>query len=135
MNPLETINHFYSVDHELSLEGSQIGIENGYNISEKLIDPIIDNKIEILEMLNRDRKAKKAGLMVGIPGTIYLWTVSRFSNAYMAYWNGEWIAWRESYKDGKPESISHKLIARGNTFDYVLVEFKKYIDYVSRKRG
>ena len=82
-----------------------------------------------------DNKAKKAGLIVGISGTIYLWTVSRFSNAYMEYWNGEWIAWRESYKYGKQESTSHKFIARGNTFDYVLLEFKKYIDYVSRKRG
>lgn len=82
-----------------------------------------------------DMAAKEIGLMIGIPETLYMWTVSRFSTAYMEFWNEEWFVWRETYREGTKKSISLKLIARGNTFDYTLMQFEKYINYITRKRG
>lgn len=84
---------------------------------------------------DQDIKAKKAGLIIGIPETIYMWTVSRFSNAYMEHYDGEWVVWRETYQLGKQESVSYKFIGRGNTFGYVLKEFEKYINFILRKRS
>lgn len=81
-----------------------------------------------------DTSAKEIGVMVGIPGTIYLWTVSRFSTAYMEYYDGQWFAWRESYVTGRQKARNYKIIASGNTFGYVLQESKEYIDYISRER-
>ncbi|WP_164214456.1 hypothetical protein [Virgibacillus sp. YIM 98842] len=85
------------------------------------------------EVISLDDKARQIGLIVGISETIYLWVVSRFSNAYMEYYNGEWVAWRETYQKGRKQAIGVKLIAKGNTFDYVLMQFEKYIKYVSRR--
>lgn len=79
-------------------------------------------------------EAKEIGLMIGIPGTLYMWTVSRFSTAYLEHYKGEWIAWRETYQVGRRNAISYKIIAQGNTFDYALLQFKKYIGYISKNR-
>lgn len=80
-----------------------------------------------------DDKAKEIGLIIGIPNTIYCYTVSRHSIAYMELYNNQWVVWRETYQVGRRKAISYKTIAQSNTFDYALLQFKKYIDYLLKK--
>ncbi|AQU80972.1 hypothetical protein AJGP001_02905 [Planococcus faecalis] len=85
--------------------------------------------------MEHDEQARAAGLLIGIPGTLYLWSVSYSSTAYMEKVGGVWTAYRESYIPNKSTANSFKVISEGNTFEYVFSQYKKYIDYVNEKRG
>lgn len=134
MESLKLVEYAEAIGHELSLEGDNLRIAKGKYLPGYLKQEIINHKADIIEAMRNDLQAKEIGLMIGITGSHYMWTVSRFSTAYMQLYNGEWVAWRETYQEGegKQEPISHKVIARGNTFDYVLQEFQKYMKYISR---
>ncbi|RLL47829.1 hypothetical protein D8M04_00685 [Oceanobacillus piezotolerans] len=54
--------------------------------------------IPIMDNFNYHVLAKEVGLMIGIPNTLYCFTVSRFSTAYTERWKCKWIAWRETYQ-------------------------------------
>ncbi|MCM3670279.1 hypothetical protein M3181_14950 [Mesobacillus maritimus] len=134
MEPLKLLEYTEAIHHEIDLEGDKLRIFRRKYLPGDLKEQILHHKTGILEILQNDRAAKEIGLMVGIPGTLYMWTVSRFSTAYMELYNNEWIAWRETYQVGRRKAISHKIIAQGNKYDYVLMQFKKYIDYIKKRR-
>lgn len=84
--------------------------------------------------MTMDLKAKECQLIVGIPGTLYYRSVSRYSTAYIELINNEWHAWRETYQDGRTLAVNTKTIAQASTFDYVLKKVEKYFNYLTRKR-
>lgn len=132
---IHLLSECYGLGNFLSVEGGNILIENAATLPRHLREQIIQNKTELIAALNNDEEAKQSGLMIGRSGLLYTLTVSRHSSAYIEFIDGKWIAWRETYRPGNSTAISTKDIARGNTFGYVLAEFKKYTDYVTRKRS
>lgn len=86
-----------------------------------------------VEQLNE--QARGAGLMIGIPGELYTATISNVSNVYVEWIDGKWEAWRETHYPQQHRPISTKVIATGNTFDYVLVKVKRYLNCIMKKRG
>lgn len=49
------------------------------------------------EAKKRDEKAKVAGYMIAMSGTLYTLTLSKTSCVYIDYINGFWTAWRERH--------------------------------------
>lgn len=134
MESLKLMEYTEADGHELSLEGENIRIAKGKNLPSNLKEQIIYHKTGILDILKKDKAAKEIGLMIGISGTLYFWTVSSYSSAYVEHYNNEWIAWSEAYQVSRKKAISYKIIAQGNKFDCVLMQFKKYIDYIKKRR-
>lgn len=119
----------------LTLEGDNIRVEGIARLPENLKTILIENKSTIIKTLERDDEAQENVLMVGRSGLLYTWTVSHRSTAYMEYTSSQWIAWRETYREDRTTASAARTIAYGATFEYVLMEFKKYIDYVTKERG
>ncbi|MCU5681273.1 hypothetical protein OCF64_05330 [Bacillus wiedmannii] len=86
------------------------------------------------ETKKRDEKAKAAGYMVALSGTLYTLTLSNSSCVYIDYINGFWTAWRESNWNTDKQPSSVKIIAQAATFDYVLMKTKDYLDFIKRKK-
>ncbi|MEK3995936.1 hypothetical protein MKY29_14365 [Psychrobacillus sp. FSL K6-2365] len=120
--------------NSLSLEGDGIRVENMAKLPANLKNEIIANKDELIKGLNRDLLAIENGILIGISGMLYTFTVSPFTFAYIEYLDGEWIATRETYKRGVKTATSHKVIAKGNTFEYVFNEFVGYKNFITRNK-
>lgn len=129
---IELLSRCEREGNSLSLEDDGIRVENIVQLSANLKDEIIANKNELIKVLNRDFLARENGILIGIPGTLYTCTISRNTIAYVEYVDGEWIATRETYKPGVRTAASHKVIAKGNTFEYVFNEFVGYKDFITR---
>ncbi|QWG38116.1 hypothetical protein EXW35_06580 [Bacillus mycoides] len=84
------------------------------------------------ETKKRDEKAKVAGYMVALSGTLYTLTLSKTSCVYIDYINGFWTAWRESHWNTDKQPSSVKIIAKAATFDYVLMKTKGYLDFIKK---
>ena len=130
----EIIHKCFSKNNELTKVGSQINIKNIDQLDDVIKGRIIEHKQEILLALERDEQAIKEGLMVGISGTLYTWTVSLASTLYMEQINNTWYAWRETHQKGRLVAVSIKSISNGKPFSVALTEAKKYMDYVSKFR-
>lgn len=118
---------------ELLLDGDHIRIKKGKYLPDSIIACIEDNKREILAILDRDDRAKQAGFMVAIPGELYTVTLSNVSSIYIEHIEGGWEAWRETHYTYQHKAISSKIIATGNTFDFVLLKVKQYLVYIIKK--
>lgn len=132
---IDLISKCESMGNTLSKVGGSIHIENAAHLPGDVKAALIEQKAEILAALDYDEQARAAGVLIGIPGTLYLWPVSRSSTAYMEKAGGVWTAYRESYIPGKTTANSIKIISEGNTFEYIFSQYTKYIDYVNKKRG
>jgi hypothetical protein len=73
--------------------------------------------------------------MIGISGVLYTQSLSKHSAVYIEMVDGEWQAWRETYQNGRKKAVSVKIIAKGTTFEYVLLKARGYFDYIERKRS
>lgn len=131
---IELLSRCEREGNSLSLEGDGIRVENIALLPDRLKKEIITNKDELINVLKRDLLARENGILIGIPGTLYTWTISRFTFAYVEYVGGEWIATRETYKQGVRTVKSHKVIARGNTFEYVFNEFVGYKNFITSNK-
>ncbi len=129
---IELLSRCEREGNSLSLEGDGIRVENIAQLPINLKNEIIANKDELIKALSRDLLAIENGILIGISGTLYTFTVSRFTFAYVDYVDGEWIAIRETYKQCASTATSHKVIARGNTFEYVFNEFVGYKNFITR---
>lgn len=130
----EIIHKCFSTNNELTKIGSQIKIKNIDQLDDVMKGQIIEHKQDILLALERDEQAIKAGLMIGISGTLYFWTVSHVSNLYMENRSDKWYVWRETYQKGKLEAVSIKSISNGKPFNVALTDAKNYMGYVSKFR-
>jgi len=90
--------------------------------------------IEQTDTEHRDEKAKSIGLLVGISDQLYFTTISRISNVYIDYIDGQWIAWRETHYTGEIEPSDVKVIAKAATFDYVVMKTKSYLEFIRKIR-
>ncbi|WP_133243475.1 pathogenicity island protein [Pueribacillus theae] len=115
-------------------EDEHIRITDSKHLPASLKEKIRENKDVILEALNRDIKAKKAGFMIGLTGKVYTRSLSKNSMVYIEQIGSQWEAWRETYQKGRHRAISVKVICSGSTFEYVLLKAKGYFDYIERKR-
>lgn len=131
---IDLISKCESMGHQLDKVGGNIQIKNAAHLPGDVKAELIERKAEVLSALDRDEQARAAGLIIGIPGIIYMWPVSRFSTAYMEMMGGGWVAYRESYVPGKSTASSYKVIIEGNTFEYVFNKYQEYINYISDKR-
>ncbi|KAA0941639.1 hypothetical protein FQ087_21025 [Sporosarcina sp. ANT_H38] len=131
---IELLSRCEREGNSLSLEGDGIRVENIAQLPANLKNEITANKNELIKALNRDLLAIENCILIGIPGTLYTWTVSRFTFAYVEYVDGEWIATRETYKPGVRTATSHKVIAKGNTFEYVFNEFVGYKNFITSNK-
>lgn len=131
---IDLISKCGSLGHQLVKVGSNIQIENAAHLPDDVRAELIERKAEIINSLDHDEQAEAAGAIIGIPGIIYMWPVSRFSTAYMEANGGGWVAYRESYVPGKSTASSYKVIIEGNTFEYVFNKYQEYINYISDKR-
>jgi len=129
---IELLSRCEREGNSLSLEGDGLRVENIAQLPADLKNEIIANKNELIKALNRDLLARENGILIGIPGTLYTCTISCNTIAYVEYVDGEWIATRETYKRGVRTTSSHKVIARGNTFEYVFNEFVGYKNFITR---
>ncbi|MDR7239654.1 hypothetical protein [Neobacillus drentensis] len=119
---------------ELLLCGDQVRIKKGKYLPDSIIASIRRNKRGILAILERDERAKQAGFMVAIPGELYTVTLSNVSIIYVEHIEGRWEAWRENhYPRSLRIAASSKIIANGNTFDFVLQKVKQYLVYIINK--
>ncbi|MCY8233894.1 hypothetical protein [Priestia endophytica] len=134
MNALKVFQLIEQLGFGLIAEGNDIRIKRGEVLPAALRDNVIEYKPQILAMLKRDKKAKVNGLMIGIPGKLYTVTLSKISSIYIEQIEGGWEAWRETHYPCQRKLISSKIIANGNTFDFVLLRVKQYLDYINRKR-
>lgn len=82
-----------------------------------------------------DDKARDAGFMIAIPGTLYTLSVSKYADVFIEQISDEWTAYRSTYARGKPEAISTKTIASGQTLDYVLMKAKGYFSFMAKMRN
>lgn len=130
---IDVITKCDSLGNHLSLDGDNIRVENIANLPKEYKEYLIENKMDVIEILKRDAKARESKIMVGIPGIMYMYTISYSSNAYMELQGRVWKCWRESCRKNNRKFSKYKTIAEGNTFNYVFNEFNKYIDYLNRR--
>ncbi|PGT73606.1 hypothetical protein [Priestia megaterium] len=134
---MDCISIIQSVDRfgaELLLEGNHIRIKKGKYLPRSITASIGDHKREIVATLEKDNQAKRAGLMIAISGELYTAKLNNVSSIYFEHIEGGWEAWRETHYPHQYKAISSKIIATGNTFDFVLLKVKQYLDYIIKKR-
>ncbi|PGR96900.1 hypothetical protein COC61_11015 [Priestia megaterium] len=134
---MDCISIIQSVDRlgaELLLEGNHIRIKKGKYLPVSITASIGNHKREILAILERDNQAKRAGLMIAIPGELYTVTLNNVSSVYFEHIEDGWEARRETHYPHQSKAISSKIIAIGNTFEFALQKVKQYLDYIIKKR-
>lgn len=134
---IDCISLIQSVDQlgaELLPDSDHIRIKKGKYLPDSITASIVDHKREILAILERDNQAKQAGFMIAIPGELYTVTLSNVSSIYVEHIEGVWEARRETHYPHQRQAISSKIIATGNTFEFVLLKVKQYLDYIIKKR-
>ncbi len=134
MEVYEIIQLVEHLDCELLVEEEQIRVKQGKRLPPSLLSKIKEHKVKILDALNQDKQARSAGFMIGLTGKVYTKTVNKQSSVYIEQINEKWEAWRETYKTNSEQAINTKIIASGNTFNYVLMEAKKYFNYLERRK-
>lgn len=132
------------VEFEIIQTAEQIGCEmmpEGENIRVMNIDflpallklKIREHKRQILDILNRDAQAKKAGLVIGLTGQVYFCSINSKSAVYMEQTNGHWELWRETYHDGRRHSASIQVICIDSEFDKTILRAKGYFASVEKE--
>lgn len=134
MDTLQVIQTAERLGFILIIDGDHIRIKQGKSMPGSLKASIKEYKPQILATLKRDQEAKENGLMIGIPGQLYTVTLSNVSCIYVEHIEDRWEAWRETNYPHQRKAIGSKIITTGNTFDFVLLKVKRYLDYINRKR-
>lgn len=114
-------------------EREYIRVMNIDSLSKSLIEEIKRNKLKILESLNRDKQAKRAGFMVGVQGQLYFCSVNKACAVYIEQISSNWEVWRETYINDRHRAINVKVIFVNPSFEYVLFKGESYLGYLERK--
>lgn len=131
---LKLMEHLESIGHGLMMEGESLRIVRGKNLPPSLLNEISIHKKQILSILKQDAEAKAAYFLIGIPGTMYMRTLGRFSTVYLECEKDKWSAWRETYKPGYPSSSGSKTIVPPSSFGAAIEEVEKYFHYIEHQR-
>ncbi len=134
---MDTVDIIQSVERlgaELLPDDGYIRIKKGKYLSDSITASIADHKREILAILEMDSQAKQAGFIITIPGELYTVTLSNISSVYIEHIENRWEAWRETHYSHQRKAASSKIIATGDTFDFVFLKVKQYLDYIIKKR-
>jgi len=134
---MECTRIIHSVDQfgaDLLCDGEHLHIKKAKYLSDSIIASIREWKWEILAILEKDNQASQAGFMIAISGELYTANLSNVSSIYIEHIESRWQGWRETHYPHQYKAISSKIIATGNTFEYVLLKVKQYLDYIIKKR-
>ncbi|WP_144704958.1 hypothetical protein [Fictibacillus phosphorivorans] len=93
----------------------------------------INELIKLAEHESRDRKAKRAGLIVALTGTLYIGSANKNSAVYIEFFNNQWQGWLETYQAGMPKAVFTRHLEAGEDFDFVLAKIDRYFNYMKRK--
>jgi len=129
---LELMEYAEAIGHGFSLDGEQLRIKRGKHLQGELRRRIIQNKPQIVVVLEQDQQARQSDFIVGIPGTLYFRSVSKRSAVYIECVDGQWEARRETYQKGKRQAVSIKTIVEAATFDYALDKAVSYFMHLER---
>jgi hypothetical protein len=113
--------------NELRLEGGHLRITKGKALETALKEKVINNKNEIIEILQCDQRAREHALMVGLRGTLYFASLTDFTTVYIEHINGEFCCWKETFLQGRSKSVKYETISQGGPLDSVLMEFEEYL--------
>jgi hypothetical protein len=94
----------------------------------------INELIKLAENECQDRKAKMAGFIVALSGTLYTRSVNKNSAVYIECLDKQWQGWRETYRAGMPKAVFIRHLEAGEDFDVVLAKIGRYFDYLEDKR-
>lgn len=96
---------------------------------------VIYELIEQAEAESLDKKAKRIGFIVALPGALYTCSLSRHSVVYIEKNEIEWELWRETHLPGKRDLISFKIIVSSIDFKFILSKAENYMKYIQKKRA
>lgn len=113
--------------HELKLEGGLLRITKGKALDSVLKEKVINNKSEIMEILECDQRAKEHALVVGLRGTLYFADITDFTTVYIERINGEFCCWKETILRGRSKSVKYETILQGGSLDSVLLKLEEYL--------
>lgn len=127
---IKIIDYLEAVGHEINVEDDNIRISNGGHLPFAIKEQITNHKYTIIDILERDKKARDCQYQIGIRGTLYYREVSVISTSYIEWIHDEWQLWRETYEKGLATANSTKTIAISSDFDYVLDRSIRYFEYI-----
>ncbi|RSK30973.1 hypothetical protein [Bhargavaea beijingensis] len=130
---MNTIHRAESMGHFLQVEGGQLTVEKAAEIPADLLQELQEKKTAVMEALERDKKMKRIGATIGIPGEIYTWSLSPYSSIFVERARDRWELYRMNHYANRPPYI--KVIAAGTTFKYIRGEAKRYIEYLSKDKS
>lgn len=83
-----------------------------------------------------DQKAYESGFNTLQPGEVYMRQVTASGIVFIIKNEaGKFDAWRETWSQKEPKSVSSKDVAMGATFDYAILKAKQYIGYFTKFGG
>jgi hypothetical protein len=135
MKPVQLIQSVEQEECFFQSEGNNFRIINGNHHPDSLKDGLIINKDLVLEIVERDRKAKQAGFVIGISGELYTLTLNRKSTIYMEKIENKWQAWRETYQKNRVKAVSYKIISTSESFELVVLKAKSFLNYLGKIQG
>jgi hypothetical protein len=114
----------------LGLEGNELRLVRGKTLPPPLLDKIKTHKSEIVDLLDRDRKARDAGFLPLCSGEVYERQIQEHSHVFVMKNEDGWTASRESWKKGRVRSVSTQEFLRKGSFDLALMKAKQYVDFM-----
>lgn len=130
---IELIRELEAYGAYVDIEGEQLKLIRGKSLPTSLLDKARMRKADIVEVLERDQKARKAGFVPLLTGEVYERQYSLTSHVFIMMESNEWNAWRESWQQGTKDSASQKQIAERVNFDLALVKANQYIQYLTKR--
>lgn len=117
------------------LEDGNIKLERGKCLPLPLVEMIRIHKAEIVQILQRDRKARAAGFLPLVTGEAYEHQIAQNSHVFIMLEGDKWNAWRESWPQGRRKSTSMKEIVSGvMSFELALFKARNYVEFVGKGR-
>lgn len=133
MNVYILLEELRKYDSKLSIKRNELIVTKVPSLPLFLIEQLKVNKNMFIEAIRNDELARNSKFIVGLSGSLYEYSLNRYTSIYLEHLNKKWFAWRETHQKGKSKAMNVKAIETGNEFEYVLLKAKKYIDFVQNK--
>jgi hypothetical protein len=117
------MGRMYEYNADIQLHEGRLKVTNGKLLPSDLADFLKANRYKIIETLERDEKAKKAGFLCGISDHFYERQYSSSSRVIVERIGEKWDAWRETSKranDGMYVTYQEKVIVEQTNFEAAL---------------
>jgi hypothetical protein len=139
---IELMREAESFGAAVDISGDQLILVRGKLLPTLLLEKMRSAKPAIIEIMERDRKAKETGFLALHSGEVYEWQISDNSHVFVIQnESGKWDAWRETWNGRSqtgstaPKAISSKEIVSNGSFDMALLKAKHYIETLAGWKG